>query len=250
MIVKKFHFSIDDVFDTLIDASISKISIKQHPFYENLLRLSESYGVSTGLNVFYQGKKDYIDYDLGMVKDFYDDLKGGWLKFAPHALNFDSPPYTQEIGQQEDFLKKTYLELDRIAGKSNRSQGIRLHYYSEAIEMIDLLKKYGVSYLFTTDKPIYAHRLNEFQINEIRKNGYVSVGGMLFVRTDFRVEDIANKKLSRYEIAKIFEKTFYSYDKVVLYAHEYEYRRKDIYEYTNLCIDILVRDLRIDPCLP
>ena len=71
-----------------------------------------------------------------------------WLYFGPHALNVDTPPYTQSPAEQKKCFNKIIKNIDRFAGKNNYSNYIRLHHYSESFELSDFFKKINLRVYF------------------------------------------------------------------------------------------------------
>ena len=153
-----FHFSVDDVLPALISVTDKDIPLVAHPFFRELRWIYEQYGVKSGLNLFnshvIDGKRRY----LNEVRVLKDELRDGWLYFAPHALDFDTPPYAQSIEDQLSMIECIVNEIDRIAN-GFRSSSLRFHYYSELFEIANDLILLGYKEIFLTDKHQGSHRL-------------------------------------------------------------------------------------------
>ena len=122
---------------------------------------------------------------------------------------------------------------------------VRLHHYSESYELAEYFKEKGVRALFTTDKPIVSHRMPDRNRLDLIEKGYTNYNQLSFVRTDFRVENFANESLEFYDIQSIFDKTVKRYSSIIIYAHEYEFKRTEVYDMLKICIEILDNSLNL-----
>ena len=69
------HFSVDDVFKSLIEVTDKNIELKKHWFFSNFYKLWKNYKIQTGLYLFYSGKVDGEIRNLSeirMLMDFVD----------------------------------------------------------------------------------------------------------------------------------------------------------------------------------
>lgn len=136
-----FHFSVDDVFKSLIEITDKKISLKKHNFFKIFYKLWKKYKIKTGLHIFYQGKIKGKLRTLKEVKILKKEIKEGWIYFGAHGLDANTPPYTQKPTTQKKVLNNIYKEIYRFAGKKFLCKRIRLHHYSESYEISNFLKK-------------------------------------------------------------------------------------------------------------
>ena len=88
------HFSVDDVFKSLIEMLSDKnIKLQKHWFFSQFYNLWKKYKLKTGLYIFYEGEVDGRLRNLKEVRNITKELKGNWIYFGPHAHNFSSPPH-------------------------------------------------------------------------------------------------------------------------------------------------------------
>ena len=129
-----FHFSIDDVFDSLIEVTDKNIPLFEHPYFSLLKEMHDTYGVIVGLHLFFQKKINGKLRSLCDVRDLKKEIAdaGGWIYFGPHALDYENAPYAQSVDEQVAVFSRTYDEIDRFAGKNSYAKWIRLHFYSES----------------------------------------------------------------------------------------------------------------------
>ena len=244
-----FHFSVDDVLPALIAVTDEDIPLIAHPFFRELRWIYEQYGVKSGLNLFYShvidGKRRY----LNEVRVLKDELKDDWLYFAPHALDFDTPPYAQNIDEQLSMVKSITNEIDRIAN-GFRSSSLRFHYYSECFEIADDLIHLGFKEIFLTDKDVGSHRLPKNQRELILKSGGIVHNNLKMTRTNYRVEDLANERYTEAQLLKSFTQNLSKYSRLVIYSHEYEHERDDVNVMLRRAIGILVNKLGVKPESP
>jgi len=240
--MSSFHFSVDDVLPSLIEVTDKEISLTEHPFFGELREIYEDFGVKTGLNLFYSHNIDGVERFLYEVRDLRDELVDGWLYFAPHALNFDTPPYAQKTKQQILTVDKIMDEIDRIAGLYKASS-VRFHHYSECYEIAQNLIKHGLNEIFVTDKSVGSYRLSKKYCNELLDKGYTNYRGLKVTRTQFRVENLANENFDSREVVEVFKNSISKYSRIVIYSHEYEHVRSEVNIMLRLTMDILVNQL-------
>ena len=130
-----FHFSVDDVFESLIDISDSKTKLIDHWFFSQLFFLWKKFKIKSAVYLFYEGNILNKKRSLKEVRNLKKELKGNWLYFGPHALNHDSPPHKYEPKVQKEHFQKIYSEIIRFAGRKYIAKKIRLHEYSESYEL-------------------------------------------------------------------------------------------------------------------
>ncbi len=236
-----YHFSIDDVFDALVEVNDKKISLLEHPTFSFLEKMHKAYGLHVGLNLFFQKKINHEMRYLSEIRDMKEEIKslGGWLKFAPHALDFETAPYDQKPEDQIGVFDKIYSEITRSAGQDSYARSVRLHYYSESYELASYFKEKGVQALFATDRPSGAHRLPQDSKDDLLKKGFTRFENLYFIRTHFRIEFFEQKKESFLSIKKMFEETLGTHKHIVLYTHEYELARKEILETLEKSLKVL-----------
>ncbi len=244
----RFHFSIDDVFDSLIEATDRDIPLFEHPYFAMLLRLHKARKVTVGLHLFYEKHIGGKLRNLSEVRDLRGELAehGNWLFFGPHALNFETPPYSQSPACQITAFEKIYNEIDRFAGSDCYCQWVRLHYYSESFELAEYFAKKGVSALFATDRPALSHRMTPEVRQALANDGLAIYEGMAFLRTHFRVEFFANDRVGKDEMKALMSAALEKHGIVVVYTHEYEFARREVCASLAMAFDAL-HELGIAP---
>lgn len=239
-----FHFSIDDVLNSLIEVTDSKIQLIDHPFFRELRILYEQFGLITTLYLFenciHEGRRRY----LSEVRALGDENSDGWLKFAPHAINAETAPYAQTIRRNISDFKKIFTQISRIS-KGNIANSIRLHYYSECYELSQFLRQYGINEIFTTDRPIISYRLPELVRLSLAKNGSQIFKDIRMTSTHIRVEDLLSNDLGRTKIREKFSSILKITNRIIIYSHEYEHSRIGFSEKLFDTIEILSEDLNL-----
>lgn len=230
-----YHFSVDDVFDSLIEVSDERILLFDQPFFKFLRNIHQKFDANIGLHLFYQKK---INNNLRTLQDV-PDLKGQlknekWLFFAPHALEYETPPYIQSIDEQTSAFEKIYREIDRFAGKDTYTKYVRLQYYSESFELEKYFKTKGVEALFTTDREVGSHRMPKEIADKLNERGYAEYKGMNFIRTQFRVEFFAEEGITNRELLIRMENALTKFGFVVFYTHEVDMLKEKDRELANL----------------
>ncbi|MEO5341291.1 MAG: hypothetical protein H7837_12375 [Magnetococcus sp. MYC-9] len=225
-----YHFSIDDVFASLIEVSDAKIPLFAHPYFAMLKRLHGEYGLTVGLHLFHEGRIGGKLRSLRDIRDLRNEIEndGDWLFFGPHALNFETAPYNQTPADQIASFDKIYAEIDRFAGRAFYAQWVRLHYYSESYELADYFAGKGVAALFSTERPAGSHRMPGEIKDGLIHTGSATFERMNFIRTQFRVESFADDWLGKDDIKKLFAEALATYKYIIFYTHEYEFVRQDV----------------------
>lgn len=236
-----YHFSIDDVFECLIEVTDKNIPLFDHPMFSLLKDLHDKYGIRVGLNLFFQKEINGKVRTLKEVRDLKEEIisSGGWLYFGPHALDFDNSPFNQNKEEQIKTFDMIYDEIDRIAGKETYEKWVRLHFYSESYELATYFKERGVEALFSTDRPAGSHRMPEEIKNNLIQNGCATYEGMNFIRTQFRVEFLTETNPSIEDLEKTFKESLEKFGYIILYTHEYEFLRKEICDTLERSVEAL-----------
>lgn len=243
-----FHFSIDDVFEFLIEISDKKIPIKKHYFFKSLYNLWKKYKIKTGLHIFYEGIINNKLRTLKEVRIIKNEIKEGWIYFGAHALNVNTPPYSQKPQEQKKFINNTYKEISRFAGKKFLSKRIRLHHYSETYEISKFLRNKKIYGLFSTDRKVGAHRLPKKFSKQLIEKGLLVYNKLQFIKTDYRIEFLINN--SKKKIINKFFKTLKQKKFIIIYSHEYEFKKKVIINTLNKIMDTLTNRLKLKNIRP
>lgn len=239
----KFHFSIDDIFHSFLDLEFQNIKIHDHFILGKLFKNYEQNGLVSSLYCFHQKKIGTQFLHLSnILNPKIIQREHQWLKLGYHAKNFDIPPYNMKINELKKDFKKFY---QFIHYKKLFSQYLRFHYYSEMFELNQELSDLEIKGLFTTDKPQTTYRIDKEGKKNIKKFGYCNYNEILFIRTQFRIENFSKYNLSRKKISNFFEKQLKEYGFIIIYVHEYDLYNQKTLSYLDLTFDILFKDLKI-----
>ena len=220
----KFHFSVDDVFESLIEISDSNKRLRDHWFFSYLYEIYKKYNIKIAVYLFYEQKINNRLRNLTQVKNIKKHLSENWLYFGAHALNYNNPPHKLSLQLQKRHMNQIYKEIIRFAGKKYLARKVRLHEYSECYELKNELKKYKVESLFATDRKTATYRMLNQNRRELLDRGHTTFKGMNFIRTDFRVENMITKSKD-INIKKI-KNVMKNKNFLTIYTHEYELKKK------------------------
>jgi hypothetical protein len=222
MIMPSYHFSIDDVFDAFIEVSDSRLPLFDHPFFRFLKEAHDEFGANVSLYLLYQKKiRDRIRTLAEVSETNIETLRENrWLRFGPHALDYETPPYTQSPTEQITVFDAIYTEIERFAG-GGTSTWVRLHYFSESYELAEYFQTKGVEALLSTDKAAVSYRLPVYAQEQLSNQGIVNYKGMTFVRSHLRVETLA-RDISPRNVQRAIEPLLPHPGRVVVLTHEYE----------------------------
>ena len=217
-----FHFSVDDVFDALLEVTDNQIPLCDHPFFFFLNGIHREFGTKIGCHLFYQKNNNGNLRTLKEVSSLKDQLGDAnpWLFFAPHALEYETPPYAQSAEDQIQTFEKIYREIDRIAGSHVYTQFLRLHYYSESYELGDYFRTRGVRALFATHRNIGSHRMPDHVARQLLADGFANYQGMNFIRTQFKVEGWPAENATSTEVMEQIATPYKKHGFITFYSHE------------------------------
>jgi hypothetical protein len=243
MALKFYHFSIDDVFNCLLEVSQSPELILQHHFFGFLQQLHHDFDAIIDLYVFLQGSDCYAGKSLEQVSSQLQSSFASlpWLRFGPHSQNRATPLHAQAIDQQLITCQATFEQIARFAGSSSFSQWIRFHYFSECFELAPYLKSQGVTTLLTTDKPAISYRLPPPQRGQLEKLGATDYNEIGFVRSHIRIEDLVGSMFTSDELDDELIRRVGKADCAVVFTHEYELNRPEVRTMTRRVMDWIQR---------
>jgi hypothetical protein len=226
-----YHFSVDDVFDSLIEITDNNVPLFEHPTFKFFKSMHTMYGARVGLNLFFQKEINGKIRTLREVRDLSAELQeAGWIYFGPHALDFETAPYSQSPQDQIKTFDSIYEQIYRFAGKEFCAKFIRLHFYSESYELAEYFASHGVEALFSTDRPAGSHRMPEQIAHDLISHGRAEYRGMNFIRTQFRIEFFVDEQRKEKDLIELFKVSLDQYGCIILYTHEYELVRPEIIE--------------------
>jgi hypothetical protein len=233
-----YHFSVDDVLDALIQVSDSAEPVFQHPFFRYLKTIHEQFSTNVDLYLFYRGTVNGRERTLSDVQDRTRNefQEAEWLRFGPHALDYETPPYKQTPSEQWAVFDDIYREIDRFAGPRKRSRFVRLHYFSEAYELSSLFRDKGVDTLLLTDKDAASYRLPERARRRLLREGQLKYRSLNLLRSHFRMENLASELSPDDSVNDRFDSVVSDYGYLCLFTHEIELSKQDVRERTHECL--------------
>jgi hypothetical protein len=237
---KFFHFSVDDVFHSLIDTPI-ETDIFSNSMFGFLKKLNDKFDINVDLYCFYESLVGNYTKRLSDVSEKYKDTlkNNSWIRFGVHGLNTDTPPHSQNAEEQIETFEKIYSEFMRICG-DNYSSWTRLHCFSESFELSDYFLSKGVDKLLTTDKKTLLWRLPENLKSTIGKFGRCEYNGIEFIRTDIRTENLVGYPEA--EIIQLLDSLIENKKFITLMTHEYELVKNEVRDVTEFVIQYLVKN--------
>ena len=225
-----YHFSVDDVFDALIEVSDRQLPLFEHPFFRFLKEVHDEFGSHVSLYLFYQKSIQGRMRTLAGISEAnavaWEDNQ--WLQLGPHALDPETPPYAQSPSEQRKTFDAIYAELERFAAKGKRSKWVRLHYFSESYELAEYLKTKGVEALLSTDKEAVSYRLPIREKEQLRNEDVCAYRGMTFIRSHLRIETLVHDGVSSCAVYGAIKPILSRLGHIVIMTHEYELARPEV----------------------
>lgn len=236
----RLHFSVDDVFESLVRISDDGGGLFEAPFFAFLQELHERWGIDVDVYLFFRQR---IDGRVRTLREVSSSLAGDfqsapWLRLGPHALDYDHAPYAQSPRAQRAVFDAIYAELDRFAGAGRRASWVRLHYFSEAFGIADYWSENGVTTLLLTDKPAGSYHLPDPERERLLRDGRVEFGGMSLRRSHERVENIAREAPSEEELVGRLRDHADRHGALVLFSHEVDLGRGDVRDTCHRCLEL------------
>jgi hypothetical protein len=225
-----YHFSIDDVFECLIDATENHSSLFEQPLFNFLSRMHKMYGVHTDLYLF---NRATFGGRIRTLRDVAERFRSQfqeatWLRLGPHALDYDVPPHKQTPVEQIETFEETYREIERFAGPGKTTGFLRLHFFSETFEVAPYLLNMGIHTLMLTDKPAVAYRLDESRRGQLRRDGWLKHEGLYLLQSHFRMENFVSQQIDEGSVRRSIADTVARRGYVSLFTHEVDLKREEV----------------------
>lgn len=233
-----YHFSVDDVFDSLAGPMDGGQGLPDQPVIRFLLDLAQAYGTETDLYVFLRDPSDKGGRSLWDLPDAacaeLDGLDG--VRFGPHGLDAEVPPYAQSLEDQERMIGEISSALARFCRPEKLCRWVRLHYFSECYEIAPVLRARGVEALLMTDKPAITYRLGERHKAALADKGWTTENGLYFIRSHMRFESCVAEGLTAAEVCRRVEEIIACFGFVVLFTHEIDLLDPRVRDLAEACI--------------
>jgi hypothetical protein len=110
------------------------------------------------------------------------------------------------------------------------------------------LKKKKINALFTTDRKVGTYKIPKKIGRQLLVKGYLFYNNLKFIRTDFRIEFLVNK--NKTIILKKFNGVLKKKNFIILYSHEYEFKKKITLLTLNKVIKTLICNLKLNNISP
>lgn len=233
------HFSVDDVFESLVRVSDRGAGLFEDPFFAFLEELHRRWRIHVDLYLFFRQEIDgrirtLEDVSSSLARDF---RKAPWLRLGPHALDYDHPPYAQSHDRQQAVYDAIYAQVDRFAGAGSRARWVRLHYFTEAFGMADYWRRNGVSTLLLTDKPAGSYHLPDAVRDRLLQDGRVEFGGISLRRSHERIENLAREAPSDEALAARLQAHADRHGALVLFSHEVDLGGESVRQTCRRCLE-------------
>lgn len=234
MVVPSYHFSVDDVLESLLEVTDRGQELFEHEFFGFLRELHKQYDASVDLYLFLQRSGEGAVRSLADVTERLRPIlqECPWLSFAPHARDAATPPYDQSPADQQAFCTGVFRHIARFAGAGRTSRWVRLHYFSESYELATYFRSHGVEVLLTTDKPAVSYRLPVPETKQLQQQGYTEFAGIHVVRSNIRVENLVGRSLDDDQLDAELNRMCPPNSCAVVFTHEYELARREVREMT------------------
>jgi hypothetical protein len=233
-----YHFSIDDVFHCLIEATDHYRDLFAHPFFRFLERMNSRYGACADLYLFNQAVVDGRLRTLAEVSTrFREQLqKAAWLRFGPHAHDYATPPHSQKPSEQRETFDETYAQIQRFAGPNKTTRWNRLHFFSECYELAPYFRRHGSDVLLLTDKPATTYRLSPGAAHRLRRRGWLLRDGLKLLQSHYRFEFFERDAVSAEDVQRLVRATLQERGYVSLFTHEIDLQRESVLRIAGLAL--------------
>lgn len=240
---KTIHFSIDDVLPSLkyfTEHQDTFNSLWELDFYKKLRYFHEKYGLIVTLNLFDQARGFSIDNVSNTIKNDFMKAKD-WLYLSFHGRETEKEFYVSD--NIHEFIK-SYESVEHFSNYMqgrNLSEIARIHFFEAGKKQIEFLYKKGVTTLLTADDNRISYGLSQNIYNDIENKHSIIIDKMMYVHSDYRIENIKNIEKGIIEMKKK--------ENLVLFTHEWcfikkvEFIEKILYELINNYTYISVNNL-------
>ncbi len=221
--MRRFHFSIDDVFDCVLQLSDWNLSVREQPLLAFLDELHQESGAKTDLYVFSAAAlADGRVRRLADVSDRAVEVLAGAAAFrwGPHARCYATAPHAQAVDDATRTFAELNADIARIASSDRRADWVRLHYFSEVFELAPLWRAAGITALMTTDRPAICYRLPATARASLVATGRAEHNGIGFVTSHLRLEFFAGDAADPARFAARLDSAFDRHGFVTVFTHE------------------------------
>lgn len=233
-----YHFSVDDVFESLLAPVEHHRAIADQPVIRFLLNLAQLHGTQTDLYVFLTDPPGAGSRSLHHLPDpvcvGLAALDG--LRFGPHGRDYETAPHAQTLAEQERTVLALYDAIARFCSRSKLSRWVRLHYFSECYELAPVLLAHGVKALLLTDKPAITYRLGDAHKAALIGKSWTEKNELAFIRSHLRFERCLAEGLSIRDVCARAGAIVDRFGFVVLFTHEIDLANPHIRDMTQECI--------------
>ena len=135
-------FSIDDVFECLIDATENHSSLFEQPLFNFLSLMHRTYGVHVDLYLFNRAPLDGRMRTLCDVAERFRDefQEATWLRLGL-VPEFKRSAAQAGAGRADRNIEETYSQIERFAGP--QTGFLRLHFFSRRMRLLHSTPPHG-----------------------------------------------------------------------------------------------------------
>jgi hypothetical protein len=219
-----FHFSVDDVFALLFARPDGSEPLRF------LLSLGADLGVASHLYLFQRG-------EAGGRPQSLDDLAEAQraflreqtcLLFGPHALDYATRPYEQSVDGQRATFSALFAQIGRFAARQQSSPLLRLHFFSECLELAPWFLESGVTGLLLTDKAALTYRLGSEAKGQLMASGWTEHEGLALVTSHLRFERCLADGMPPSAVLEMAREIIGRHGFVTLFTHEVDLHSEDL----------------------
>ena len=210
-----FEFSIDDVIKSFLWLEKTKASsIFDSRTFSFARWLWENYKIPTTCNCLYSDGVNTLSDVSAKYKTQFQAVSD-WLRFSFHGLDYEKNYFDASFEESLNDYKRVESEIERICGYNSLSKTVRVHFFSSSEAAIKAWKVVGVTELLTADDNRFGRGINYnlsfSEVEEINRLGYLEKNGLIYRKTDIRLEKIKDEFIGE---------CVYRNDRVVAFTHE------------------------------
>lgn len=215
----KVHFSIDDCSDCFTEITSSpncRSSLFDYPYWHFYKKIHDLFGCKVTLYVYSQSFDDFVKWgrvNYWHIDSYANELRSNsdWLKLGFHSIDNSNP---LEVKQDwESGYEIFHNDLEQLGLSSSESKILRLSYFHADRDEIEMFREKGICRFLSADDSRVSYDLSANENQELISNEEFSKNGVIYYKTDFRVE--GNQPVFRALMENIHEEMF------VIFTHEW-----------------------------
>lgn len=243
------HISIDDTLDLFSDLTMNEksyTSIFDNPTLEFCKEMHNEYGAVFSFYVFAKWNGfELADSTRKFRTEF--EQNADWLRFNYHAYNSKEDLNVIDFDSFVTEYDTTMNNLISIVGENAIDEATRLSRYSGNKEILTYISK-NSRVFYTADDTRDSYYFNEITSKIIYDNEQYSDGNMMFMKTDFRLDNTENPYESMFDFVKNTDDK-----KIEVFTHEWLLKQgglksQSIWKIREVCKFAYYYKLRFEFC--